>query len=305
MSPRSPTNLPASVRRQLLNRARSTGEDFNLILKHYAIERLLFRLAQSRHSDQFVLKGAMLFKVWTGRLYRPTQDLDLLGFGDESGDGVVRQFAEIVAAEVEPDGLRFDATSIRAEEIREDQEYRGQRVRLTATLGSARVDVQIDIGFGDVVTPTAQMIEYPSLLDLPAPRVRAYSRESVVAEKLQAIVALGFLNSRMKDYYDIWSMSREFGFEGPILSEAISATFSRRKTTLPELVPIGLSLEFASDADKVTQWVAFLRRSALEVEGHSLAALLGEMLEFLTPPMRAAAGGQRFTLTWPAGGPWR
>jgi predicted nucleotidyltransferase component of viral defense system len=305
VSPRRPTNLPTSVRRRLLNRAHSTGEDFNLILKHYAIERLLYRIAQSPHSGQFVLKGAMLFKVWTGRLYRPTQDLDLLGFGDESGEGVVRLFAEIVVTDVEPDGLAFDPTSIRAEEIREDQEYRGQRVRLTATLGSARVDVQIDIGFGDVVTPMAQVIAYPTLLDLPAPRVRAYSRESVVAEKFQAIVALGFLNSRMKDFYDIWSMSREFDFDGSVLSDAIRATFSRRKTTLPELVPVGLSSVFASDADKATQWAAFLRRSTLEAGGRDLRAVLGEMQDFLMPPTQAAAIGRRFTMAWLAGGPWR
>jgi predicted nucleotidyltransferase component of viral defense system len=255
-----------------LNRARSTGEDFNLILKHYAIERLLYRLSRSRHRSQFVLKGAMLLKAWTGRLYRPTQDLDLLGFGDESGEAMIRAFAEIVTTDVEPDGLTFDPASIRVENIREDQKYRGQRVRLIARLGAARVDVQVDVGFGDVVTPAAQTIAYPTLLDSPAPQVRAYSHQSVVAEKFQAIVALGFLNSRMKDFYDIWAMSRQFAFEGPSLSEAIRATFSRRKTALPESIPVGLSAELAEDADKQKQWVAFLRRSALDAEGRALSS---------------------------------
>jgi len=220
-------------------------------------------LAQSEYAGEFILKGAMLFVLWTKSAHRPTRDLDLLGFGEASGERLTAVFLELCGAVVEPDGLEFDPDSIRVAEIREDQSYQGQRVKLNARLGNANIPIQVDIGFGDVVTLAAQVIDYPALLDLPAPRIRAYPPETVVAEKLQALVDLGMQNSRMKDFYDLWILARQFSFEGQTLVAAVSATFERRATTLPKTLPIGLSEEFANDEQKNKQWRAFLERTQL------------------------------------------
>jgi len=258
-----PANLAASVRQRLLNLSVTRREDPNLTLTRYALERLLYRLAQSEYVGQFILKGAMLFALWTKSEHRPTRDLDLLGFGEASGESLTAVFHELCGVEVEPDGLEFDPDSIRVTEIREGQSYQGQRVKLNARLGNANIPVQVDIGFGDVVTPAAQPIDYPTLLDLPAPRIRAYPPETVVAEKLQALVDLGMQNSRMKDFYDLWSIARQFSFEGQTLVAAVRAAFERRATTLPKTVPTGLSEEFSTDEQKNTQWRAFLERTQL------------------------------------------
>jgi len=206
--------------------------------------------------------------------------------------------------EVKPDGLTFDARSVRVAEIREGQAYQGQRVKLIGLLGAARVPVQIDVGFGDVVTPEAKEINYPTLLDLPAPRIRAYPPETVVAEKLQAIVALGMQNSRMRDFYDLWIIARQFSFEGATLVMAVGATFKRRRTDLPQAVPTGLSEEFATDEHKITQWKAFLARSQLEEAEIELAQVINELRTFLIPVLDAAANAKNFAHSWVNGGPW-
>lgn len=247
MSRARPANLAASVRQRLLNLSITQREDPHLTLTRYALERLLYRLAQSQYAGQFILKGAMLFVLWTKSAHRPTRDLDLLGFGEASGERLTAVFQEMCGVVVEPDGLEFDPDSIRVAEIREGQSYQGQRVKLIARLGNANIPAQVDIGFGDVVTPEAQAIDYPTLLNLPAPRIRAYPPETVVAEKLQALVDLGMQNSRMKDFYDLWIIARQFSFEGPTMVAAVRATFERRATTLPKTVPTGLSEEFATD----------------------------------------------------------
>lgn len=246
----------------------------------------------------------MLFPAWTSRSYRPTKDLDLLGYGDASPERLTALFEEICQSNVEPDGLDFDVQNIRVTEIREDQEYQGQRVQIVAYLGRARINLQIDIGFGDVVTPATEEIDYPTLLDFPAPHIRAYPRETVVAEKLQAMVALGMLNSRMKDFYDTWMIARQFEFRGAILAEAIKSTFNRRNTEIPGSIPSALSDEFASDPDKITQWKAFLRRTGLEANAVDLDHAIDELRSFLMPPVVAAARGEVFELSWANGGPW-
>jgi len=224
-----PVNLVASVRQRLLNLSRARKEDFTLTLTQYAIERLLYRLSRSEYAERFMLKGAMLFAVWAGRPFRPTRDLDLLGYGESSGDELTRLFAAICRTSVEPDGLEFDPQTIKATEIREDQECQGQRVHLDAALGRANISVQVDVGFGDGVIPSVEEIEYPTLIGFPAPLLRAYPKETVVAEKFQAIVAFGVLNSRMKDFYDVWILAQEFPFDGPRLCRAMQATFERRQ----------------------------------------------------------------------------
>jgi predicted nucleotidyltransferase component of viral defense system len=304
MNMKPPANLPASIRQRLLSLSRDRGEDFNFTLVRYGTERLLFRLSQSEHSDQFILKGALLLSLWTSRLQRPTRDIDLLGYGDSSQEALTELFRDLCVADVEADGLTLHPDTVRVTQIREDQEYGGQRVTLTATLGKARIHLQVDIGFGDVITPAPDHIEYPSLLGLPSPRLRAYPKETVIAEKLEAMVTLGMANSRMKDFYDVWMMSRELQFSGRTLARAIQATFQHRQREFPQTAPTALTEEFTGNPDKGMQWSAFLSRSRLDAGGMDLAQIIQEARLFLMPPMTAAANGQEFEETWSAGGPW-
>jgi hypothetical protein len=223
---------------------------------------------------------------------------------DASPEQLINLFQEICQVEVGEDGLQYDTESIQVNEIRENQEYQGQRVRLVAYLETARIPVQIDIGFGDVVTPDAEEISYPTLLDSPAPRILTYPPETVVSEKLQAMVALGILNSRMKDFYDLSIISKQLTFDGPKLVDAIKATFKRRRTKIPEAAPMALTDEFSMDRDKVTQWKAFLTRSGLENTAVDLPQTIEELRLFLIPPLQAAASGGDFHLEWTREGPW-
>jgi len=233
MTKDKPSNIAISVRQRLLNILRDTGDDPNLVWTRYATERLLYRLSVSEYAGEFILKGAMLFMVWTGKTYRPTLDMDFLGQGDDSSERLAEVFRKVCGVDVEPDGLVFDVDTVASAPIREEQEYQGQRVTLIAFLGKARIPIQVDVGFGDVVTPKAKKIRYPTLLDFPAPSIRACPRETVVAEKFQAMVMLGIANSRMKDFYDLYVLARDFSFDGNTLVRAIKATFKRRKEISP------------------------------------------------------------------------
>lgn len=255
-------NLAASVKARLQNEAARRGDDFNLLLLRYGIERLLFRLSQSAYADRFLLKGAMLFVVWDEKTHRPTRDLDLLGFGPSEKEDLQKLFQEVVTLPVMDDGLVFDPASVRADEIREDNTYGGVRVRIMAKLGLAEVPVQIDVGVGDVVTPVPDTASFPTLLDFPAPQVRMYPVYTVVAEKFEAMAKLGIANTRMKDFYDVWFLTRRFQLDGPTLRRALEATFACRQTQLP-MWPDPLSDAFANDATKQTQWAAFIRRNSL------------------------------------------
>lgn len=304
MSGKPANNLVASIRQRLLNISKEMGEDPNLVFIRYVVERMLYRITRSKHSNQFVLKGAMLIVAWFGRPRRPTKDLDLLGFGDSSSERIQQIFHDICKVEVEPDGLEFNTESIQVTEIRGDLEYPGQRVKLEARLGNARINVQIDIGFGDTVVPEAIEIEYPTLLDLPAPHIRAYPPETVIAEKYESIVYLGMLNSRMKDYYDLRMMAKEFEFDGNSLAKAVKATFDRRNTDIPHETPTTLTEEFFSSQDKITQWKAFLKRSKLEDISVDLPQVINELCKFLLPPTIAVANNVTFNQLWTDGGPW-
>jgi hypothetical protein len=246
----------------------------------------------------------MLFALWTGRMHRPTRDLDLLGYGEGSEESLLVVFRDLCAATDEEDGLEFQTSTLVVEPIREEQDYGGQRVRIEVRLGNARIDLQVDVGFGDAVTPAAQIVKYPTLLDMSAPKLRAYPPETVVAEKLQAMVQLGLANSRMKDFFDLWVMARDFSFEGDTLRKAIAATFSRRRTELPSMVPTALTGAFASDESKKKQWSAFCVRSGLKAQDGELQDVVALLSGFLVPPLSAAAGGGPFLRRWPAGGPW-
>ena len=304
MSPKRRRNLAASVRQRLLNLARERSEDFNHLLTRYANERLLFRLAESGHRDQFVLKGATLFELWHNVPHRATRDVDLLGFGEPDVDRLEAVFRELCTVAVEPDGLRFLEESVHVERIRDAQQYGGVRVRLAADLDGAWIALQVDIGFGDVVTPGVVEAEFPTLLDFPAPRLRTYPRESVVAEKFEAMVRLGIANTRMKDFYDLWAMATTFVFGGESLAAALAATFQRRGTELPVERPLALRLEFTSDVSKQAQWTAFLRRAGIS-PAVSLESVTGVLRRFLLPPVTAIACGESFDQEWPAGGSWQ
>jgi len=301
---RTVKNVPASIQRRLFDLSRERKEDFQLLLTRYGLERLLYRLGKSEYADRFVLKGAMLFAVWTDKIDRPTRDLDLLGYGDHSAEELRALFQRICQVEVESDGMVFAPDSIRVEDIREGQEYQGQRVKLKGMLAQAQIDLQIDIGFGDVITPEAQEIEYPTLLDLPPPRIRAYPKETVVAEKLQAMVAFGMVNSRMKDFYDLWVISKQFPFDGETVTTAIKATFARRKTDISKETPLVFSPAFTEDRDKNKQWPAFLNRTGLSDDGKGLPRVMEELRLFLEPPLLAAARQMGFAMVWKSGGPW-
>jgi predicted nucleotidyltransferase component of viral defense system len=296
--------MAVSVRDQLLNLARERGEDFQLILTQYGLERLLYRLGKSDYRDLFILKGAMLFMLWGTQPHRPTRDVDFLGFGDSSETGLRTVFRELCEIPVEDDGLTLIVDSIRVNAIRDDTEYGGMRVKLFGDLAGARIPIQADIGFGDAVTPGPRSIEYPTLLDSPAPNLKAYPHETVVAEKYQALVTLGMANSRMKDFYDLWIISREFDFDGLILSKAIGNTFSRRHTSLPEHGPLGLSPEFYEDSHKNTQWNAFVRKGMLTATPPSLKNICLSLEAFLLPPTQALVRDGDFRANWEPGGPW-
>lgn len=256
--------LAHSVQARLAKHAKAIGVDPNLVLTRYGVERFLYRLSRSRYAEQFILKGALLLLVWLGETLRPTRDADLLGFGELSDDALVRLVREVCNLEVEPDGMTFAADSVAVAPIRDDDAYGGRRATLWGSLGAARVKVQLDIGIGDAITSEPQWLDYPSLLDMPRPRIRAYRRETVVAEKLHAIVFLGLRNSRMKDYFDLYALGQENAWEDGELRRAIAATFDRRRTSLPESIPVGLSDEYAADRTKQGQWRAFLAKNQLE-----------------------------------------
>jgi predicted nucleotidyltransferase component of viral defense system len=298
MSKQRPSNTAASVRQKLLNLARERGEEFQFVLTRYAIERVLYRLSRSAHADRFVLKGAMLFELWTGQTHRSTLDVDLLSEASDDVNRLVTVFREVVAAEVEDDGLVIDPASVRGEQIREDQHYQGVRLTATATLAGARIPLQIDIGFGDAVVPGPQQAEYPTLLGSSSPKLRVYPKETVVAEKFEAMVSLGIANSRMKDFYDLYVLSERFDFDGDLLAHAIEATFARRRTALPKSVPLGLTEAFAADASKAKQWTAFVKRGRLRVTVPPLTEVLKRLYTFLWPPAEAARERRKLGSHW-------
>lgn len=260
----SQRNVAASIRARLKQHADACQQDFNLTLTHYGLERLLYRLSISPHANSYLLKGALLFALWYDQPHRPTRDADLLGFGPDDIESAVSAFREICQIPVD-DGVAFDLASVNGAAIRKEAGYGGVRVDLLATLDGARIALQVDIGFGDAVTPAPEAVHYPVLLqDLPAPQLRAYPKYTVVAEKFHAVCLLGMANTRMKDYFDLWVLLTEDTLDGSDLRRAVEATFRRRQLAIPSTVPSGLSDAFAQDAMKQKQWVAFLKKNQLK-----------------------------------------
>lgn len=297
-------NLVASVQARLLNHARSSRIDPNLVLTRYATERLLYRMCRADFGERFILKGALLLLVWFGEVLRPTRDADLLGFGNLEGDALRKLFRTLCELDVEPDGLTFDPLSIEVVRIRNEDAYGGQRVTLLAHLGTARIKVQVDIGIGDAVVPEADWIDYPSLLNMPRPRMRAYRPETAIAEKLHAMVELGTRNSRMRDYFDIHALSEREAFRGEVLQQAIEATFSRRRTPVPTTLPVGLTQAFATSEGKASQWRGFQQRLLREDPMTDLPTVVARLADFAGPALIAAGLGQPFSKQWPPGGSW-
>lgn len=255
-------NPAASIRARLLNLSRENGESFDRLMEQYVIGRFLYRLSKSSHHERFVLKGAQLFRVWGARGHRPTRDLDLLGFGDSSEESIRSIFAEVIQAPSVPeDGLEWGG--VRSSAIRNDVTYGGIRAIVKASLAGAQLSLQIDIGFGDAITPEPREAEWKELLDFPAARLLVYPPETVVAEKLEALVSLGLGNSRMKDFYDLYWLATYFNLKRATLGDAIHNTFARRDTPLPSVQPVAYTAEFMEDSQKLEQWKAFVRKNNL------------------------------------------
>ena len=298
MTSKPPRNIAASVRQRLTNLSRERKEDLQFVLTRYGLERLLYRLSISPHASQFILKGAALFQLWTGQPHRSTRDLDLLGYGAPSPERLQTIFIEICSLAVDADGVVFSPETIQAEQINEDAEYLGIRLRIECRLENARLTLQIDIGFGDAITPEPLSTNYPTLLEFPAPRLRAYPRETVVAEKFQAMVAMGIANSRMKDFYDVWTLAQQFEFDGTLLSSAIRATFERRQTPIPNSPPLALTPDFASDPSKATQWKAFVKKGKLIESPPPFNDVVRLLQDFLMPPTIAIPQHPSWPYSW-------
>ncbi len=281
-------NLAASIRARLKNVADTRKQDFNLVLTHYGLERLLYRLSISPHAPNFLLKGALLFSLWYDVPHRATRDADLLGFGSDDIGSVVAAFQDICRIASE-DGIEFDPQQVIGSEIRKDAGYGGVRIEILAKLDGARLTLQVDIGFGDAVTPAPEVVQYPVLLsDLPPPQLRAYPKYTVVAEKFHAICLLGLANSRMKDYFDLWILLREDTLDPGEMKRAIEATFARRRMAMPTAMPVGLSDGFATDSAKQVQWRAFLKKNRLD------ALVLAEIVQILRDTFARAGGIKSF-----------
>ena len=291
----------ASVHQRLLNIARKTDRPFDEVLQYFAMERFLYRLSQTEHVNSFVLKGALLFRIWGTPDSRATRDIDFLAYLDNSPDNLAAIMHGVCAVESVDDGLVFDPETVEAQGIKEDADYEGVRIRFRGQLGNARIHMQVDVGFGDIVHPDAVLADYAALLDLPAPSLRMYPPETVVAEKAEAMVHLGSLNSRMKDFYDLWRMSQQFEFHGDALYEAVRGTFENRGTKVIEFDELALDLGNNENFGK--QWNAFLQKSKL-AGPDDFAVILASISEFLAPVFKSILKSKPINGAWPAGGPW-
>ena len=276
-------NTAASIRARLLALAQSKGEDYQRVLGRYAIERFLYRLGRSPYRDKFALKGATLFTLWTGHTHRPTKDLDLLGRGSSSAIEEVEMTIRAICEIQDEDGMVFHSESVEGARIKEDDEYDGVRIKLLAELAGARIPMQIDIGFGDAVYPEPELASFPVLLPMEAPLIRAYPRESAIAEKFHAMVVLDIRNSRMKDFYDVWFMANTWTFDMASLRKAILASFERRGSTIPTVVPFALTDDFLNDPQKTQQWNAFVSRLNPGDKAPSLEEVGAVLRAFLLP----------------------
>ncbi len=303
MTKGKPKDIAASVRARLQNMAKDTGRPFEELLQYYAMERLLYRLTKSPHAGKFVLKGALMLVAWRAPAFRPTRDIDFLARMPNDIESVAAVFKEICQQPIDNDGVVFDSESVQGKLIKEDADYEGVRVTFVGYLQRSRLPMQVDIGFGDVVSPEPTMSDYPTLLDFEAPILLGYPRETTIAEKFEAMIKLGELNSRMKDFFDIWLLSRQFDFDGVVLGEAIRQTFANRETAIT-VNPVAWTTTFASNAAKQTQWAGFVRKSRLMNAPPTLLEVVEHVRDFLQPLAQALETEQPFAMRWKAPGPW-
>ncbi len=298
-------NIPASIRTRLQNIAKETGRPFSEVLQYYGMERFLYRFSRSEYADQFILKGALMFTVWRVPERRTTLDIDFSASYDNQIETIEKVIRDVCEVPVTPDGLVFDPVTVSGKKIKENADYEGVRVKLRGFLGRSRIPMQIDVAFGDVVYPKPGLIEYPVILDLPKPHLKGYTAESVVSEKFEAIVKLGSLNSRMKDFYDIWLLLRQFNFNGIRLTEALKRTFIHRQTALPEDKPIFAEEIYDERSDRQTLWKAFLKKGDIKQAPEKLSATAREIEKFLIKPLDAIRNGHKINKSWKTAGPWK
>ena len=305
MTARPVRNVPASVRQRLLNLARSQGVPFNGILQRYTAERFPYRLGASEEVERFTLKGAALLRVWTDRDLRATRDVDFLASGRDDHSTIRAALEAICSTPCPEDGVFFDIATMRLDDIRHEQQYSGMRARIQGTLGQARLNLQVDIGFGDVITPQREEQDYPTLIDLPVPRLWTYPRETLIAEKFEAMVRLGVMNTRMKDLWDIACLARLFAYDGVTLRTAMAETFRRRSTSF-DGEPVALSPPYYADDTRARLWESFKRHAEVDSESRTRLTDVGEDLRLFLAPVYDSLTEQRpFKQVWPAGGPWR
>jgi len=301
MSAGKSVNFAASIRQRLKNQSNKDKRPFNELLQYYAMERFLYRLSQSTHAELFILKGALMLRAWGAQAVRPTMDIDMLGRTNNDESSIITQIKDIISVAAEPDGLIFDTDSIRVERIAEDADYGGIRIRFVGSLDGAKIHMQIDIGFDDVVHPEAVMTELPTILNSPMPTLLCYSRESAIAEKFEAMLKLGELNSRMKDFYDIWLLSRQFDFDGENLTTALRLTLSHRGTTVPTDI-VAFSKEFI-DAKQI-QWTAFIKRLGQEHVPTNFSDIVSAVETFIQPVASAIASNSIPPSSWKSPDTW-
>lgn len=303
MSKDKKKNITASILQRLKNYSEIRKEDRGLTLTRYAIERFLYRLSISKYAEQFVLKGAQLFQIWTDTPYRPTRDLDLLRFGSPDITELEKIFKDVCIIETEiEDGIVYLAETVRGKVIREENEYDGVRIIFEFRIGKTGEFMQVDIGFGDVVNPPATVIQFPSILEMPSTNIKAYCRDTVIAEKVETMVNLGYANSRMKDFYDVYKLSNEFDFDGKTLKESIQLTFNKRKTNIPNEPPLAFTKEFYDDSIKQTQWNAFLKKNSLEPI--ALTQVVEIIKTFIEPIFIAISKSDDYNSAWSPNKAW-
>jgi len=301
---RKTQDISASVHQRLLNKARESGRPFNELFQYFSMERFIYRLSKTPHIQKFILKGALMFTAWNVQASRTTKDIDFLGKLENNVETMTAVMKDACNQSVETDGMNFDPFSVNCNPIIEDAIYRGIRVFIRGNLGKSRVILQLDIGFGDMVYPSEIDVKYPTILDFSAPTLKGYTPESMIAEKFQAMIKLGELNSRMKDFYDIWLLSKQFDFNGHILAEAIRKTFKIRKTEMPAH-PLIFNTYFSQDQTRETQWRAFLKKTVSAEMPHSFNEVMTEIKSFLFPLSSALAGQKSIQKKWIAPGPWK
>lgn len=299
------TNIQASIRARLQNKAKEANQAFAEVLQYYGMERFLYRFSRSKYADKFILKGALMFTVWQVPERRTTLDIDFSARYDNQIMTIEEIIKDVCGVEVIPDGLIFDSKTVKGIKIKEDADYEGVRVKFLGFLERARIPMQIDMAFGDVIYPKPKSIDYPVILDLPKPHLKGYPAESVVSEKFETTVKLGLLNSRMKDFYDIWLMMRQFNFDGADLTEALKKTFKHRKTPLPENRPLFAEEIYDEKSDRQTLWKAFLKKGDVKHAPEKLATTAKEIERFLIKPLGAINKGLPFNEAWKASGPWK